>query len=302
MYLSIIIPSFNTKRLLENCLKSIYQSTREISFEIIIVDNNSPYDIRKQISQFKKRNKVKNIVLICNRKNFGYAKANNLGIRKAKGNYLLFLNSDTLILDRAIEKTLEYMEKHQEVDIVGCQLLNKDKSIQPSGGFLPNIGRIFYQMFFLDDLPLLNNFLQPYQVNNGNFYKKSRFLGWVSGAFFLTKKKVIKSLKGFDPDFFMYAEEVDFCYRAKLAGFKTFYYHQAKIIHYKGGGNKNSMERAILGEYMGLLKFFKKHYHFWQIKFLKFLLKSGALLRIIIFGILKKDKLKKIYEKAYRLV
>lgn len=295
--LSIIIPSFNTKELLYNCLKSIFSQTKKIKLEVIVVDNASTDD---SVEMIKK--KFPQIKLIINQKNLGYAKANNQAIKAAKGKYILFLNSDTLILNQAIEKSLNFMQKRKDVDILGCQLLNKDKSIQASGGFFPKLRQIFYMMFFIDDLPLINKLIKPYQQTRLDFYQKTRQLDWATGAFLLVKKEVIDKVSGFDERFFMYSEEVDFCFRAKKAGFKTWFYPQAKIIHLKGKSSEDGFEKAVLGEYQGLKEFYKKHKPGWEMPILVGLLKIGALLRMIIFGILKKDKNKrKTYEKAFNL-
>lgn len=296
--LSIIIPSFNTKRYLANCLSSIFHQTKKISFEVIVVDNassdGSPQMIKKNFPQVK---------LIVNSKNLGYAKANNQGIKIAKGKYILFLNSDTIILDKAIEKCLKFMQKRKDIDILGCQLLNEDKSLQPSGGFFPQLRRIFYMMVFIDDLPFINRLLKPYQQRRIDFYQKVRQLDWATGAFLLVKREVINKIGGFDPTFFMYSEEVDFCFRAKKAGFNIWFYPKAKIIHLKGKSSACGFKKAVLGEYQGLKKFYQKHKPRWEMPILIVLLKIGAMLRVIIFGILKGDKnKKKIYEKAYKLV
>lgn len=296
--LSIIIPSFNTKELLYNCLKSIFNQTKEINFEVIVVDNASTDGstdmVKKQFSQVK---------VIINNKNEGYAKANNIGIKAARGDNILFLNSDTVILDKAIEKSLCYLINNPKIDILGCKLLNSDKTIQPSGGYFPKLRQIFYMMFFIDDLPIFNKIIKPYQQSNLGFYKNFQMLDWVTGAFMMIKKKVIDKIRGFDENFFMYSEEVDLCFRAKKAGFKVAFFPDAKVIHIKGSGLEAGFEKAVLGEFLGLIKFFNKHKPTWEIPILKTLLKIGAILRMVFFGILKGDKIKqKIYEKAFKLV
>ena len=300
---SIIIPSFNTKKLLGNCLKSIFKQTKNISFEVIVVDNASTYNIKYQISNIKKKLKIGNIKLIKNKKNLGFAKAVNQGIKKAKGKYILLLNSDVIILDNAINKSLNFSRRKANVDILGCQLLNKDLSVQPSGGFFPHLPQVFYMMFFIDDLPLMNRFIKPYQQRRLSFYQKIRQLDWLTGAFLLIKRNIIDKIGGFDESFFMYGEEVEFCFRAKKSGGSIWFYPKAKVIHLKGKSSKNGFRQAVLGEYQGLKKFYRKHKPVWQNKLLKFLLKIGAVSRILIFGILGKDKNKKdIYEKAFKLV
>jgi len=295
--LSIIIPSFNTEKFLQKCLDSIVRETKNTSYEIIIIDNHSSYDIKKQIQNFKNIN----IRLIQNSRNVGYSQANNQGIKQAAGDYFLFLNSDTVILNRAIDKTVDYLEKKQ-LDILGCQLLNKDMTIQPSAGFFPKLRQIFYMMFFLDDLPILSDILKPYHQQNKNFYTKDREVDWVTGAFMLVRRRVIDKIGAFDPDYFMYMEEVDFCYRAKKAGFKILYTPQAEIIHYKEASPRQESEKAILAEIKGLKIFFKKYKPSWELPILSVLLKLGSLLRLLFFGILMGNENKRIvYWQAFVL-
>jgi len=303
--LSIIIPSYNTKGTTLNCISSIYKETKNIDFEIIVVDNASTDGtvgaIEKQFPQAK---------IIKNKKNIGYGRANNQALRRIlrqaqdekQNNYILFLNSDTIILDKAIEKCVEYIKKNKKIDVLGCQLLNKDRSIQPSGGYFPTLFRVFCWMFFVHNLPILKNFLKAYQEKRNGFYKKEREVDWLTGAFLLVKRQVFDKINGFDKDFFMYAEEVELLYRVKKAGFRVFFWPGAKTIHLKGKSSKKGFEKAVLGEYKGLVKFYKKHKKDWQKNLLYVQLRLGALLRVLIFGILKKERKRKVYEKAFRLV
>ncbi len=301
MKLSIIIPSYNTEKLLNNCLISILKE-KELSYEIIVVDNGSDYQIKEQIAKIKKNYQNFNIYLIQNKNNLGFAKACNQGIAKAQGAYLLFLNSDTLILNKAIRKAVSLMEREKNIDILGIKLLNQNKSLQPSVGYFPKLRQIFYLMFFFDDLPFLKRLLKPFHLQDKNFYQKRRQVDWVTGAFLLVRRSVIKKIGGFDEDYFMYAEEVDFCYRAKKAGFKVFYDPEIKIIHYQESSPRTLGEKAILAEYKGLKIFFKKHKPAWEMPFLRIFLKAGALLRLLIFGILlKDDERKKVYQRAWQV-
>lgn len=242
------------------------------------------------------------VKLISNRTNLGFGKANNQGIKRSKGDYVLFLNSDTIILERAIDKCLKLMEEKKEIDILGCKLLNEDQSLQPSGGFFPKLRQIFYLMFFIDDLPVLKRLINSYQEKKPIFYQKLRPVDWLTGAFLIVKKEVVENIGGFDEDFFMYAEEVDFCYRAKKEGFGVWFYPDAKVIHLKGKSSARGFEKSILGEYQGLIKFYEKHQAKREMPMLKLLLRLGSLLRIAIFGILNKQRKREVYEEAYQLV
>lgn len=296
--LSIIIPSYNTRELLLRCLNSIYQSC-QLPTEVIVVDNGSTDGTVDQIKNEKF--KTKNLILIENRQNLGFAAAVNQGFRQATGKYLLILNSDTIILDRAIDKEVDFLETHSEVGVVGCQLKNPDQTIQASGGYLPNLAKVFFWMSFLDDLPVLKKILKPYHVQDKNFYSRQQELDWVTGAFFATRREVFEKVGSLDEKMFMYVEEVDWCARAKRAGYKIIFNPSVSVIHYKGASTKRG-RAGILEEYQGLKHYFKKHKSPWQFPILRLFLKLGALVRVFLFGIILKDfESKRIYGKAFRL-
>lgn len=293
--LSIIIPSYNTCDLLLNCLASIYQTTNG-DFEIIVVDNASEDKTAAEVE--KRYGQVK---ILKNLKNLGFAKAVNQGLREAKGTYLLILNSDTLVSEKTIETELSFLQNHQEVGVVGCQIRNLDGSLQPSGGFLPNLFNVFLWMSFLDNLDFLNQFLKPYHMDNLKFYTRQQDLGWVTGAFLLTTREMIEKVGYFDEKMFMYVEEVDWCARASKFGIKIVFNPQAGVVHLKGSSARDDLA-GIAEEFQEILYFFKKHKSPLQMPILRFLLKSGALVRYVLFGIIAKDpEAKRIYAKAYKL-
>lgn len=296
--LTIIIPEYNTKDILSQCLRSIFLQTKKINFEVIVVDNASNDG---SFTMVKKHFPL--VRIIRNNKNLGFAKANNQALKLSRGKYILFLNSDTIILNRAIEGSLKFIKNTNEASILGCQLLDQTGKIQPSGGFFPTLGRVFNWMFFIDNLAVISKIIKPYQQTRLDFFKKIQTCDWLTGAYLMVKKQVIKAIQGFDEKFFMYSEEIDFCYRAKKAGFKVYFYPGAQVVHLKGKSSQEGFKEAVLGEYLGIKKFFYKHKAKWQLSLLKLFLRGGALLRILIFGILKKDQQKEeIYEKAFKLV
>lgn len=301
MILSIIIVSFNTSNLLVSCLNKVSQTLRCAKLlsdsEIIIVDNNSEDNsveaIKKNFPQIK---------IIQNKENLGFARANNQGIKISQGKFILFLNSDTELEEESLSKMVRVFSEDSNIGVLGARLVNQDLSIQPSVGFIPHLVKVFYWMFFVDDIPILNNLLKPYHVQNPQFYLKKQNVDWVSGACLLIRKKVLEKVGLFDENIFMYAEEVELCYRVRLSGFSVLYYPDATVLHYKGesGIGKNS---GIVEEFTGLIKFYNKYKPEWQLKILKILLAVGSLLRLFIFGILmgKSDKAK-LYDEAFKMV
>jgi len=327
--LSIIIVSYNTKNLLKQCLESLIKNDRRLDFsgqwidpkdeekipaEIIVVDNGSTDGSVEYllgsgfqvagISKSKTRNQkpeARNLILIRNDRNVGFAKANNQGIKIARGEYILLLNSDTIISEGAISQTLYWLSSHAEAGVITCRLLNKGKTIQATGGFFPNLLNTFTWAFFLDDLPFINKLIKPFHPHppqfwlRENWYNETRQLDWVTGAFFMIKRGVIREAGKLDEKFFMYVEETEWCYRIKKLGWQVFYYSGAKIIHLGGGSGQKAT--SIKGENSGLTRFFFLHRPKWQLPVLKIILKLKNLLRIFLFLILGKiDKAKAYYE------
>lgn len=285
--ISIIIISYNTADITVNCLKSIFQDKglTQIPFEIIVVDNNSSDDSLKKISKFKN----KSLKIIKNKSNFGFGKANNQALKIAQGNYILFLNSDTLILHSAISQALDWLCSHPEAAICTAQLLNSDKTIQASGGFFPTLGNLFTWCLSLDDLPLVNKLVKPIHPHTPTFYTHDRFYlsdhqqHWVTGAFFLTRKPLLDKVNGFDENYFMYGEELELAYRIHsiTSQNQVWYLIGPQIIHL-GGASATNQADPILNEYRGFISFFKKHQPNWQLPIVRFLLRTNAFIRSII--------------------
>jgi GT2 family glycosyltransferase len=308
--LSIIIVSFNTKELIKNCIESIIKNTNKISYEIIIVDNASndgSVEYLNDISRDKSpagqrfaagnagRRLVPTIKVIKNNDNLGYAKANNLGIKAAKGKAHLLLNSDTLILAGSIDKAYEHLKKS---DILTINLKNEDMTNQQAAGYGPNLFNIFCWAFFIDDLPFLNRVIHPYQISNTSFFNESHPVDWVMGAFFMMKREVVEKIGFLDEKIFMYGEEMEFCHRAKLKKFKIMYYSAPAIIHF-GMGSAESSEGAVVGEYKALKYFFSKNHSLLTVKIINVLLKMSIVIRIIIYSVLG-SKRTQIYAKAFQ--
>lgn len=317
MDLSLIIVNWNTKEITLNCLRSVYESLKSApagsrnklettEVEILLVDNGSTDGSIEAIKSLFPQVKI-----IENSQNLGFAKANNQGMEIASGRYVLLLNSDTIVLDKALPKMVTWMDSHPDVGVTGCQLLNDDKTIQPTGGYFPTLGRVFAWMFFVDDLPILRNIIGPYHFRNQNIsidqtaiFSMDHEQDWVTGAFMMVRKEVIDKIGKLDDKYFMYFEEIEWCYRIKKAGWKITFTPAAKVIHL---GQKSSSTSSVgsptglIGEYRGVKEFYKKYFPTW-LPFVRLFLKLGALLRIILWGIIRgrKDAVK-IYEEAFRL-
>lgn len=294
MRLSIIIVNFNTKKYLKKSIDSI---DIKKDWEIIVVDNASTDG---SIEMLKKNFSF--VKIIKNKKNLGFSKANNIGIKACKGEYVLLLNSDTCVEKGAIKFLLQTLQKDSSVGIASSQLKNKDGSIQPQGGFLPRLTNIAAWMLFLDDLPLFKSLFKPYQLNDKKAFNNFLDLGWVSGTAMLMKKDLIKRTGYLNEDLFMYGEDVEFCIRIKQSGYRIVINPQAKIVHFSHISSGGDPSSAILGEYRGLKYIFKHSKPKWEYPIVRLLLKLGAILRMFVFGILQgKRSTYDVYKKAFFL-
>lgn len=311
MVLSVIIINWNTKKLLEDCLSSIYKFTKGVSFEVIVVDNGSVDGSPAMV-----KNKFAQVKLIPNKDNLGFTKANNQGIKIAKGKYILLLNSDTYLIENSFEKLVkkarelesfrgstsrEVEPQEKSLGAIGPLLFDQNHKIQQSVGFFPHLPQIFFWMTFIDDLPG-GTFLKPFHVDHDSFYKKDQQVDWVTGAAILVPRSVIDKVGPLDEEIFMYGEEVDWCYRIKKAGFEVNFTSDTKIIHIGRGSAQKATSGAIVGEYKGINYFYAKHKAVVALQIARLLLKMGALLRIVIFKILGRKELSQAYVKALEVV
>lgn len=282
--ISVIIPSFNTKEILASCLQSLGSD-----YEIIVVDNGSTDGSVAMLKKLQSQNpKIKTIF---NQKNKGFGGANNQGIKVATGDYLLFLNSDTLVKDQAPFKMAHFLKENPKTGMVGCRLLNKDGSYQPSAGPFPSLGITFIMLFvehWFRDL-VRASFLQDKEVD------------WVMGAAMMTKKEVITKVGLMDEGIFMYMDEVELCYRIKKAGFKVMFYPEAEIIHLFGASSRSGRMDPILNIYRGLLYFYKKHYSPFQLFILKIMLKLKAIGALFLGFLTNNRYLKQTYVQALEI-
>ena len=306
MDLTIVVINFNTKELTRKCLDSILKNTKNLLYEIVVVDNASTDG--SQTFLLRLYRKIRFISFIGNKKNLGFAKANNQGARKAKGKFILFLNSDTEIYDNVLGEMCEWMDQKQKVAVSTCALVNKNGTLQGSGGYFPTLPRVFSWMFFIEDIPYLDKLIKPFHpVHMKSFFykglsqfKKMRSQDWITGAFFLVKRDVFEEVGGFDEDYFMYTEEVDLCFRIKKLGFEVWYLPQWEIVHLGGASSTN--EFPILSEFKSVELYYQKNMPRWQYQYLRIFLKCGTVIRALVFGMLSGREAYKLYAKANRAI
>ncbi|PXV63073.1 hypothetical protein C8C78_12610 [Halanaerobium congolense] len=246
---SIIIVNWNAGELLNQCIKSIIEYTEEITYEIIVVDNNS-----KSLRGLEELFDNELIKFILLDENIGFSKANNLGVQKAKGKYILFLNPDTIIIDNSIKKlkdSFEMLSKSFKVGILVPKLLNQDKSNQRSTFSFPIISlkRVF------------NYFKKRVIKNEYKLYQNKKEVEWARGACMFTSRSIGNSYGFWNENFFLYGEDLEICYRYNKFGYLTFIDPNIKIIHYYNQSGKKKFEKqeSLRTKEKGLKLFYKTH-------------------------------------------
>lgn len=290
--LSIIIISYNTLQITKNCLESVYASLENspYPFEVIVVDNVSTDGSVEMLKEYEKQRE--NFTLIQNKENVGFARANNQATKQAKGEYLLFLNSDTVVINRAIEQLLEYTIQNKDTaHFVGGKLLNEDQSPQASCGPFYTLPVIFAALFLRGDYWGLTR-SSPDQTTEAD---------WVSGACILTKKEYFNDLGGFDEKIFMYMDEIDLLYRAKQKNYRVFFYPKARFVH-RGSASSGNRTYPILQVFRGFLYFYKKHHSPLAMLFLRGMLQLKSLVAIGIGRTTNNQYLVQTYEEARKCI
>lgn len=300
--LSVIILNFNTKQFLRNCLNSIVRSDLgDYQTEVIVIDNGSTDGSAEAAAKLFKTplfRKKKNIEfkLIKNRKNTGFAAGNNRGIRKTKGRHILLLNSDTKVYKNTFKKMIEFMDESPNYGAATCKVLLKNGQLDPAchRGFPTPWNSFCYfvglEKFFPKFLPF-SGYHQGWKDLNSTHQ-----VDVISGAFFFIRKQVVKKVGLLDEDYFMYGEDIDWCFRIKEKDFRIAFYPNTKITHVKGrsgkkrkSNNKNDLEikKKSINQFFDTMKFFyRKHYTDHYPKFL---------MKLVFRGIdyMKKRKLRK---------
>lgn len=219
LQLSVIIVNYNGLKYLKECFDSLYDKLKETTFEIIVMDNNSSDESCK----FIKENYPK-VILVESKENLGFAKGNNEAVKSAKGDYLLLINNDTIVLDD-LEPLLQHLKSNITIGVIGINMLDGNKRYLPAAGNFPSPRNMFQLKKLLEKGP---------EFSSGKFSKESYEVDWLGGSFLLLSKKVYQEIKGFDEDYFMYVEDVDFCKKIANKGYKRLFMPNFSYVHFVG--------------------------------------------------------------------
>lgn len=238
MDVSIIIVAWNVRELVRDCLRSVYDQTKNIDFEVIYVDNASEDGSVEMVAK-----EFPEVRIIKNEENKGFIRANNQGIRIADGRYILLLNSDTVVLDNAIARTVKFADTKSEAAVFGCKVLNPDRSLQRTFFMYPSILNMFLAATYLYKIFPRSKFFGRERMTWWDF-DEVREVETVCGCFSLVRKEAIEQVGLMDERYFVYGDDPDWCYRFKKNGWKVMFTPEAQIIHY-GGQTTSQKARAF---------------------------------------------------------
>ena len=252
---SLIIVSYNTADLLDNCLCSIFKQTC-CEFEVIVVDNAS---IDESVHMIK--TKYPEVTVIANENNVGFAKANNQAFEITRGRHVLVLNPDTEIIGNAIEVMSIYMDKNPDVAALGVQIMNPDGERQYSCHHFPTLWNHIINYSQLRCWFPKTTWAGMTDMTYWD-YDEIREVDWISGSCMMIRTQALNQIGYLDETFFMYKEEVDWCYRAKKKGWKIVFTPEAKIIHYHGMSSISIKESKKISNNISEYYFFSQYYYF----------------------------------------
>ncbi len=247
MDLSVIIITYKERELLRQCLQSVFASKTDYKFEVIVTDSDSQDGSVEMV-----REKFPQAKVLDNRKNLGFSKGNNVAIKQAEGRLILLLNADTTIAPDALDLSIKYMDTHPTVGAMGGKILLPNGELDKAARRkFPNPWNSFLRLFGLrqfSDYNITAPIDQEVEVDA------------IMGAYFLVRKSVIDQVGSLDEEFFMYGEDLDWCWRIKAAGHKIMYYPKVQITHYKYGASKTIPFRTTKWAHTAMKIFYRKHY------------------------------------------
>jgi GT2 family glycosyltransferase len=251
---SIVIISWRMRDLLERCLRTIYKFTTDLTFEIIVVDNNSQDGTSKMIEK-----NFPEIKLIKNSENRGVAPARNQGIKETNGKYILILDADMELIENSVKKLFDFMEKTSECGLVGCKLVDQNHQLQYSCKRFPTLLTfIFRRLEWIDSVrrssTLIQHTMQDWDHN------EIREVDYLIGACQFFRRDVIDKIGLYDDNIFYGPEDIDFCLRVWKAGWKVYYYPFTRIIHHEQRiTKKNLFSKISLKHFAGIFYLYRKY-------------------------------------------
>ena len=282
--ISIIIVNYNVRDYLISCIKSIFEnSSKSLSIEIIVIDNNSNDNSVDYLNKY-----FPEIKLIINDQNEGFTKAVNLGAKHSKGRYLFILNPDTYFIDDSLSILFETMEKNKNISLLGPALISESNNIQQSYWKRPTLLSTSLSLMYLDKMNKKKNYANE-------LINKIKEVETISGGAFFIRSSIFALMKGFDQNLF-WMEDIDFCLRISNLGYKIYYTPKTKIIHYQGKSSAKNWTLTIYNQLMSKIKYFKKNHSNFESILLKILILKISFIKSVILLILSLFKRSYFYK------
>lgn len=250
---SIMVVAWNVRDFVRDCLASVFAETRDLCFEVIYVDNASEDGSVEMV-----RERFPSVRIIENERNEGFIRANNQAIEVARGRYVLLLNSDTVVLEGAIQKTVAFADEHPEAAVIGCRVLNPDRSLQRACFMYPSTLNTLLAATGLRQLFRRSRFFGRERMTWCDF-DEVRQVQTVCGCFALVRTKAIEQVGVMDEIYFVYGDDPDWCYRFERAGWTNLFTPEPRIIHFGGQTTKQQPSAFLLQKYGTKLVFIKKY-------------------------------------------
>jgi N-acetylglucosaminyl-diphospho-decaprenol L-rhamnosyltransferase len=282
--LSIVIVSWNVKDLLHRCAGSVAESLSsgrpgQLSWQVVVVDNASSDGTVEMLQQ-----EYPQVELIANPGNLGFTAGNNQGISVSDGRYILLLNPDTEVIEDALWQMVSYMDGHDGVGALGPRLLHADGTVQSSRRRFPGLDTAFLEGTFLQPWFPNSEILRRYYVLD-KADDETQEVDWLVGACLLIRRAALDEVGSLDERFFMYSEELDWCYRAKAQGWKVVYLPTAQVIHHEGKSSEQVLPVRHVQFQRSKVLFFKKHHGRWRAEALRLYLLATYFWQTVLEGL-----------------
>lgn len=256
---SVLVVNYNTAHLLADMWASLMAARDRLSLQVVLVDNASRDD---SVRRLREEPAYRDVALIENPTNVGFGRANNQAVPLATGRYLLLLNTDAFVSPDTLRKTVDYLDAHPDVGLLGVKLVGRDGELQPSCRYFPTPWNVF-----LARTGLARLFPRVRMVDDFSWdHASPRECDWVPGCYLLVRREVVEQVGLFDPRYFLYYEEVDFCRRAREAGWKLVFYPHTQVVHLGGESAKSDAPLTSAGRQISALQiesellYFRKHH------------------------------------------
>ncbi len=290
MKVLVSLINYNSRDFLLSVLEDIFEQDIEDTIKVVVFDNNSPDKSADEIKQ-----KYPKITLIKHDQNLGFGKAHNLVAEKFIEEFdaMLLVNPDVTFEKDTFKKMFNEFKEHENIGILSGKIYKNDGALDSNGGDYPFWFALLSWLFNLESL-ITTNFHRTDEA----YYQKLHQVNWVGGTFVLIRRELIQNVGMFDKDYFMYFEDVEFCYRANKNGYKTYISPVFAVTHHSGGSSDNPRFFQWSNEYKNLLLFYRKNFGVLSSLLVKILVYISIVLRILAFGLLGKTQTAKTYVKV----